>query len=59
MGCKRGYFMQGDGKINCNASGIWQPENLSCTSKYAKLFFVYVVKALCIEISHDLFIMAT
>ena len=34
MGCMRGYFMEGDGKITCNASGIWQPEILSCTGKW-------------------------
>ena len=36
--------MQGDGKIKCNASGIWQPENLSCTSKYAKFFLCTLLK---------------
>ena len=24
--------------MKCNASGVWQPDNLSCTSKCAKLF---------------------
>ena len=51
MGCMRGYFMQGDGKMKCNASGVWQPDNLSCTSKCAKLFFAYdvVLTASCLK----------
>ena len=34
VGCMRGYFMKEKGKITCNATGVWYPDNLSCTSKF-------------------------
>ena len=38
VGCAYGYLIEGTSRITCDASGIWEPRNVSCKGKWLRIW---------------------